>query len=86
MKKKELDEIKSKSISELKNKISQLEKEKVNAILELKMAKVKNVHIVKHIKKDIAKAKTILNLKLFLERSQAMANKPEDKEKENAAN
>ena len=86
MKKKELDEIKSKSISELKNKISQLEKEKVNAILELKMAKVKNVHIVKRIKKDIAKAKTILNLKLFLERSQAMANKPEDKEKENAAN
>ena len=86
MKKKELDEIKSKSINELKNKISQLEKEKINAVLELKMAKVKNVHIARHIKKDIAKVKTILNLKLFLEKSQAMANKPEDKGKENATN
>ena len=86
MKKKELDEIKSKSINELKNKISQLEKEKINAVLELKMAKVKNVHIARHIKKDIAKVKTILNLKLFLEKSQAMADKSENKEKENATN
>ena len=86
MKKKELDEIKSKSISELRNKISQLEKEKINALLELKMAKVKNVHAVRGIKKDIAKVKTILNLKLFLEKSQAMPNKPEDKGKENATN
>jgi len=85
MKKKELDEIKSKSISELRNKISQLEKEKINALLELKMAKVKNVHAVRGIKKDIAKVKTILNLKLFLEKSQA-ATKSESKERENAAN
>lgn len=86
MKKKELDEVKSKSINELKNKISQLQKEKINAVLELKMAKVKNVHIVKQFKKDIAQVKTILNLKLFLDKSQISAKKSEDREKENAAN
>jgi ribosomal protein L29 len=65
MKKKELEELKTKSISDLKKKILDLEKNKVIANLELKMGKSKNVHEFNQKRKDIAQAKTILAQKLF---------------------
>ncbi len=65
MKKKDLDEIKTKSISQLEKRLEELEKEKTNNLLELKMGKIKNVHLVNQKKKDIARIKTILRLKLF---------------------
>jgi len=65
MKKKDFEELKTKTISDLKKKIADLEKEIVNAKLELKMGKLKNVHLVNQKRKDIAQAKTILKQKLF---------------------
>lgn len=76
MKKKDLQDIKTKSINDLKNKVSDLAKQKTNSLLELKMGKVKNVHAVKKIRKDIAQIKTIARLKFLMEKG--------DKEKENA--
>ncbi len=63
MKKKELNELKAKSIAELTRKLTELQKEKVNTQLELKMGKLKNVHLIKQKRKEIAKIKTILSLK-----------------------
>ena len=68
MKKKDLVELKSKNTHQLEEKIHQLEKEKFNAQIELKMAKGKNFHLVAQKKKDIAKVKTILALKIFAEK------------------
>lgn len=63
MKKKELNELKAKSIAELTKKLTELQKEKVNTQLEFKMGKLKNVHLIKQKRKEIAKIKTILSLK-----------------------
>lgn len=63
MKKKELNELKAKSIAELTRKLTELQKEKVNTQLELKMGKLKNVHLIEQKRKEIAKIKTILSLK-----------------------
>lgn len=68
MKKKDLAELKTKSISQLTKMIADLEKEKVKVQLELKMGKIKNVHLVKMRRKEIAQAKTILSLKRILAR------------------
>lgn len=68
MKKKDLAELKTKSISQLTKMIADLEKEKVKVQLELKMGKIKNVHLVKIMRKEIAQAKTILSLKRILAR------------------
>jgi len=70
MKRKDLQDIKAKSMKDLKNKITDLEKQKVNNLLELKMGKIKNVHTVKKIKKDIAQAKTITRLKSLKEQNE----------------
>lgn len=67
MKKKDFDQIKTKDIESLKKLISEKEKEKAKAHLELKMAKLKNVHAARQLKKDIAKVKTITSEKLFQE-------------------
>lgn len=71
MKRKDLQDIKTKSVKDLKNKISDLEKQKTNSLLELKMGKVKNVHTVKKIKKDIAQVKTIARLKFLMEKNES---------------
>lgn len=67
MKKKDFDQIKTKDIESLKKLIWEKEKEKVRVHLELKMAKLKNVHAAHQLKKDIAKVKTIASEKLFQE-------------------
>jgi len=84
MKKKDFDDLKTKSIHDLGRKIRELEKEKISALLELRMGKTKNVHVVKQIKRDIAKTKTIFNAKLFIQKSSSHFNKMEVRKEKNA--
>ncbi|OGD84684.1 50S ribosomal protein L29 [Candidatus Curtissbacteria bacterium RIFCSPLOWO2_01_FULL_41_18] len=63
MKKKDLDQLKSKTVAEFQKSLSELEKEKTEQVLNLKMGKTKNVHVVSKIKKDIAQIKTLVRIK-----------------------
>lgn len=65
MKKKDLREFATKSIEDIKKKISELEKQKIETRIQIKMGKLKNVHHEKQIRKAIAYLKTHLKLKLF---------------------
>ena len=65
MKKKDLSEFKTKAISDLKRKISDLKKQNVESLLQIKMGKTKNVHEANRTRKDIAKLETILRLKVL---------------------
>ena len=79
MKKKDLNEFKAKSVMDLTKKLAELEKEKVNRQLELKMGKLKNVHEVKNIRGNIAQIKTILKLKLIAAQSENQTKTPKGK-------
>ncbi len=68
MKKKDLSEIKSKTISQLMKNISDLKKEMVGLSIDMSLGKTKNVHELSKKKKNIAQIKTILNQKLALEK------------------
>ncbi len=68
MKKKEINEIKNKDINGLKKLIADKENQIVVTILETKLGKIKNVHLVNQMKKDIARLKTILTAKQFIEK------------------
>lgn len=70
MKKKDLTELKTKGIGDLKKKIAELEKEKVSTLLEQKQGKLKNVHEVMKKRREIARIKTILSLKLLSQEAQ----------------
>ena len=61
MKKQDFSDYKKKSIIELVKKITELEKQKLEKLIEFKMGKLKNVHSVGLIKKDIARIRTIIN-------------------------
>jgi len=74
MKKQDFSNLKTGSTSNLEKKIGQLEKEKTDALIELRMGKAKNVHSLKQIKKDIAKVKTILNAKIFIQEKEKNAS------------
>ncbi len=63
MKKKDLNDLKTKTVQDLRKKVADLEKEKNNNLLELKMGRSKNVHAANNIKKDIAKVKTLIEMK-----------------------
>lgn len=63
MKKKDLTEIKAKTIEDLNKLIPDKEKQKASTKLEQKLGKIKNVHQVNQIKKDLAQIKTILSRK-----------------------
>ena len=63
MKKKDLTEIKTKIIEDLNKLIGEKEKQKASTKLEQKLGKIKNVHQVNQIKKDLAQIKTILSRK-----------------------
>ena len=64
MKRRDLSEFKAKDISDLKKKIADLKKQNVESLLQIKMAKTKNVHESQSMRKDIAKLETILRLKV----------------------
>lgn len=81
MKKKEIDQWKVKSVAELTKRIIELEKEKTQGLVQIKMGKVKNVHNVAGIKKDIARLKTIEQIKKLAQ----IAQKADSKE-QNATN
>ena len=78
MKKKNFDDLKVADIEQLRKKVSDLQKAKTNELLELKMGKTKNVHAAKAMRKDIAKIKTIIKMKLTAKTSTTKAEK-EDK-------
>lgn len=63
MKKKDLNDLKTKSIEVLTKRVDELEKEKVRTQIEEKMGKVKNVHLMLQIRRDIAKVKSIMRIK-----------------------
>jgi len=71
MKRNDFEELKTKNISDLKKKIADLEKQEVNVKLELKMGKLKNVHLLNQKRKDIAQVKTILRQKLYAQEKEA---------------
>ena len=81
MKKKEIDQWKVKSVAELTKRIIELEKERAQGLVQVKMGKVKNVHNVARIKKDIARLKTIEQIMKLAQ----MAQKADSKE-QNATN
>lgn len=74
MKRKELDELKTKSRQQLAKLASDLEEEKANLRVELTKGKLKNVHALSKKAKDIAKVLTILNTKIFSEKVPINAN------------
>jgi len=63
MKKKDLNELKTKNIKDLIKKLNELRKELVQTKIESKMDKIKNIHSVSQKKRDIAQVTTIINLK-----------------------
>ena len=65
MKKKELTEIKSKTIEDLYKLIVEKEKQLATSLVEQKLAKVKNVHLAGQLRKDLARIKTIARQKLL---------------------
>ncbi|OGD96067.1 50S ribosomal protein L29 [Candidatus Curtissbacteria bacterium RIFCSPHIGHO2_12_FULL_38_9b] len=87
MKKQDFSDYKKKSIIELVKKITELEKQKLEKLIEFKMGKLKNVHSVGLIKKDIARIRTIINFKYLAEKAQRLrtVNKSA-KEDKNAVN
>lgn len=71
MKKKDLKEFTSKSTQDLTKKLAQLQKEKLETNLQIKMGKVKNVHLAGKIKKEIAQLKTIVQIKAKVSQKEA---------------
>ena len=81
MKKNEIDQLKIKSVAEITKRIIELEKERAEGLIQIKMGKVKNVHSPARIKRDIARLKTIEQIKILAQITQ----KPPVKE-QNATN
>lgn len=68
MKKRDIAELKTKSISELEKKLAEFETEIAKVNLELKMGKTKNVHSKGAVKRDFARTMTLLRLKQLEEK------------------
>ncbi len=80
MKKKELNELKTKGLPELLKKLRELEREKVQMQIELNMGKVKNVHLLRQKKQNIAKVKTIISMKNLVAATTSETAKKESKD------
>lgn len=63
MKKKDLENLKLKSILDLRKEITSLKKDEAVFKIDLAMGKVKNVHTLSQKKRDIAQVATILTFK-----------------------
>jgi len=70
MKKKNLEELKNKSVKQLEDIVSGMEKEIITGRIEREQSKIKNVHALNRKRRDIAQVKTILQAKLFLEKKE----------------
>ncbi len=71
MKKKDFREFANKSTEEIAQKIAQLQKEKLETNLQIKMGKVKNVHLAGKIKKEIAQLNSIAQIKAKVNQKEA---------------
>jgi len=67
MKKKELADLKKKSILELEALLSEKKAELIKLKLELSLKKIKNVHAIMLKRKDIAMIKTLIREKELME-------------------
>lgn len=63
MKRQDLIKFQNAPVAEILAEVAKLKKEAAKVALELKMGQVKNVHLEKNIKKDIARLKTIITSK-----------------------
>ena len=79
MKKKDLNELKTKSILELEKKFKEKQSEKIVIQMEHKLGKIKNVHQISSMKKDLAVILTFIRLKEI----KAISDKKEIKEAAN---
>jgi ribosomal protein L29 len=79
MKKKDLNELKTKSILELEKKFKEKQSEKIVIQMEHKLGKIKNVHQIGSMKKELAKILTFIRLKEI----KAISDKKEIKEAAN---
>lgn len=80
MKKKELNELKTKGLPELLKKLREFEREKVQMQIELNMGKVKNFHLLRQKKQNIAKVKTIISMKNLVAATTSETAKMESKD------
>ena len=78
MKKNEFDQWKIKSEAEIAKRIKELEKEKAEGLVQIKMGKVKNVHSTALIKMDIARLKTIEQIKKLAQITQKPPSKAQN--------
>ena len=69
MKKRDLKDLKKESAVSLYKKLKDLQKEKIESQISLKLGKIKNVHEISKKKKDIAQINTLLNIKTFMEKT-----------------
>lgn len=67
MKRKDIQELHSKTIKELKESAKKLQKELVQLQTDLGAGKLKNVHQIKTKRRDLAKVKTIIREKELME-------------------
>lgn len=70
MKKKNLEELKNKSVNQLKEMVNNMEKEIITGKIEREQSKIKNVHAINRKRKDIAQIKTILQAKFFIDKKE----------------
>lgn len=63
MKKRDLNDLKAKSLNDLKKVLGDLQKEKTEKAIELELNKLKNVHAKNLVRKNIAQVKTFITLK-----------------------
>lgn len=71
MKKKDLNDLKAQTKEKLEIKLRDLEKEKTDTLIELKMGKIKDTNFLSKKRKDIAQVKTLINMKDYLKKSQS---------------
>lgn len=63
MKKKDLADIKNRTIEDLYKLIAEKEKQHSAALVEQKLGKLRNVHLASQLKKDLAQINTVASLK-----------------------
>lgn len=63
MKKQNLKDFKNKTVKELNIQVNNLNKELANLRVDLSLGKLKNAHVIKHKKKDIARLLTLMSYK-----------------------
>lgn len=66
MKKNDLNELKKADLIKLNQKLKELQKEKIDSQVELKMGKIKDAHTVSKKRRNIAQIKTLISFKTII--------------------